>query len=141
MKLHVLMVLLLATVLCACAKPQASAPYVGATRVVSTEARGSYVALAYSSAGNTVYLGRSYQSETDALNAAVAGCAYSDCRMFFSTSHDGCVAFATGGEPPKRWGKGRGATREIAETIAGKYCNAVLIKDICVPVVSLCPSY
>ncbi len=116
-------------------------PVAGLPDVITTNARGGYVALAFSKAANKVYLGRSSSSSADALNVAVVGCKYSDCREFSVTEHNGCVAFAANVDKERRWGKGSRANAEDAKTVAVKHCNAALLVDNCVPVVVHCPEY
>ena len=111
------------------------------TEVRTTKDKGSYVALAFSRAGNKVYLGRSYTSKDEAIAAAVSSCPYSDCRAAYVTNHDGCVAFAINNDTYRRWGKGSGENPEQAAAVAVKYCNAPLSNETCYPVTTLCPEY
>ncbi len=139
----VLAVATIATLLAGCANAQhPNIVYTSnSTEVITTNDKGSYVALAFSRAGNKVYLGRSYKSKDEAMVAAISRCPYSDCNTFYVTNHDGCVSFALNNDSYRRWGKGEGKTPEQATAVAVKYCNAPLFNENCYPVTVLCPEY
>lgn len=104
-----------------------------------TGGRGKYVVIAYSKVGDTARIGRSYKSAEEALNSAVAGCEYSDCRKIWVSNMDGCVAFAK--DTSGAWGKARGADIKEAQAKALKLCNAYTKDDACQVVTSACPEY
>lgn len=110
------------------------------TQVLDAGGRGKYVVIAYSKVGDTARIGRSYKSAEEALNSAVAGCEYSDCRKIWVSNMDGCVALATQGRG-EHWGKARGADAKEAKAGALKFCNAYSKDDGCQVVTSACPEY
>ncbi|GEM_PF-2476923 len=140
---HFLLIALSAAFLGACANSRhPNVIYTSnSTEVHTTNDKGSYVALAFSRAGNKVYLGRSYTSKDEAIAAAVSSCPYSDCRAAYVTNHNGCVAFAINNDTYRRWGTGSGEKPERAAAVALKYCNAPLSDETCHLVTTLCPEY
>jgi len=116
-------------------------PHTGETKIQTTQAKGNYVYLSFSRAANTVYLGRSYSSEEEAVTNAVSKCSYSDCKSCFAKNHDGCVAFAINNDKLRRWSAGYGANAEDASAVALNYCNAPLKTANCFVVVTHCPDY
>lgn len=138
MKHLALFVLLLAVA--SCAKAVDPGAFGKSTvKVVQTVQTGSFVALAYSKAGGTVYAGRSHSSIEDALNAAAKACPYSDCKLNYVGNKDGCIAFAFGGD--LSWGRAKADNEADAARKALKLCNAHTEDDSCRLTATLCPAF
>lgn len=140
LKLPAFLLLSLA-ILGGCARPPHVVYTNESTKVVPTEARGSYVYLSFSRAANTVYLGRSDTSAEGAVADAVRTCPFSDCRKVYASTRNGCVAFAINNDELRRWGSAYGETPEDATLFALKSCNARLKVENCHPVVVHCSAF
>ena len=138
MKHFVLVVLLFAVASCAKAVDPGAFGKSG-VQVVQTVQTGSFVALAYSKAGGSVYAGRSHSSIGGALNAAAKACPYSDCKLNYVGNKDGCIAFAFGRE--QSWGRAKADSEADAARKALKHCNAHTEDDSCQLTATLCPAF